>query len=378
MSRRAGLEMPDDGKLADFIQGKSAHSDTLLLYLVVRFPGASFALPSEEDSHSDLPVTVGEESMLRSSRIVLRGTVTIPVPERDMQRVVHRILNRGSGSATPSLEDLVSSMSYLPRYRRLEHDQEAPNRRALVAGPLSHRRRRRRRLARASGLAVDLRAHSVSHVSGNSLAALRPDLDTSLYSWSHYLDLDLQNSGIADPLADDAMSGDSQHDARGDMMVHHQTDLMLDQSLGLDESRQSAAANLSLNRTTDLDDIGHMGVNDGDDDFDGNAAGAALDWRDLDAAHEYRAAGAGALNASYPRFRSYQLPTFDDERASVRAAEGAHSSWRATRVSQGYPPHLLLVPPAPCPCLAFPLVAVLVCRGIASRGGCRMCSSKGG
>ena len=37
-------------------------------------------------------------------------------------------------TAPPSLEDLVSSMSYLPRYRRLQHDSEAPTRRAPAAG----------------------------------------------------------------------------------------------------------------------------------------------------------------------------------------------------------------------------------------------------
>lgn len=85
-----------------------------MIYLVVRFPGATFAVPSTSAGEgNELPTTAGEESMLRSSRIVLRGTVTIPVPERDMQRVVHRILHRGPG--TPNLEELVSSMSYLPR-----------------------------------------------------------------------------------------------------------------------------------------------------------------------------------------------------------------------------------------------------------------------
>ena len=98
--------MADEGLLADFAHGKTV-ADSLTVYLVVRFPGASFALPSEEDSQDELPVTAGEESVMRSSRIVLRGTVTIPVPERDMQRVVHRILNRGSGS----VGDLISIKS---------------------------------------------------------------------------------------------------------------------------------------------------------------------------------------------------------------------------------------------------------------------------
>ena len=326
--------MADDGKLADFIHGKPALHDSLLLYLVVRFPGASFALPSEEDNQSELPVTVGEESMMRSSRIVLRGTVTIPVPERDMQRVVHRILNRGSGSTTPSLEDLVSSMSYLPRYRRLEHDQEATNRRAPAAG--GHRRRRRRRLARANGLAVDLRAHSVSHVAGNSLAAraLRPDVDTSLHSWSHYLDLELQN---ADSVEDGAGHEEFQPGSRRDMLLND--DSMFDQSLGLDLSHQSAATNSSVRRViTDLDDIDHVDVDNSNNNFDdGEAGGAALDWRDWTSADSYGAevdSGSG-YPPDYLRFGSYQLPDLEDEHDSSSAPEGTRSSWRATRVSQG-------------------------------------------
>jgi hypothetical protein len=46
---RGGKEMADGGGvLGDYVRGKNA-SDTLILYLVVRFPGASFALPSDED-----------------------------------------------------------------------------------------------------------------------------------------------------------------------------------------------------------------------------------------------------------------------------------------------------------------------------------------
>lgn len=327
--------MPDDGKLCDFVQGKSANHDALVLYLVVRFPGASFALPSEDDSQNELPVTVGEESMMRSSRIVLRGTVTIPVPERDMQRVVHRILNRGSGSTTPSLEDLVSSMSYLPRYRRLEHDQDAPNRRAPAVGPLGHRRRRRRRLARASGLAVDLRAHSVSHVAGNSLAAraLRPDVDTSLHSWSHYLDLELQNPTMTDSIEDDTALEESQPAFRRDVMLDG--DPMFDQSLGLDLSQQSAATHSSLRRITDLDDIDHVDVDDCRSTFDGEAGGVALDWHDWASADSYRPDAAARCQPACLRFGSYQLPDLEDEHDDSSAAEGTHSSWRATRVARG-------------------------------------------
>ena len=104
---RGGQEMPDEAMLAEFVKGKANH-DVITLYLVVRFPGASFALTSEEDGNDELPVTVGEEGMNQSSRIVLRGTVTIPVPERDMNRVVHRLPNRAAGAEQSSLQDLVS------------------------------------------------------------------------------------------------------------------------------------------------------------------------------------------------------------------------------------------------------------------------------
>ena len=288
--------MPDDGVLSDLVQVKAA-SDTIVVYLVVRFPGASFALTSEEDGKSELPATVSEESMMENSRIVLRGTVTIPVPERDMQRVVHRLLNRGAGSETPSLQDLVSSMSYLPRYR-LEQDSEAQSRRA--AGAYGHRRRRRRRTSRSMGsLAVDLRAHSVRQIGVqlNSLSArsLRPSLHSSaLYSWSQYLDLD-QEQSVPEAL-------DEEYELNGH-------DSMFDQDLGLDTSLGSIGANGSFQRMMGCGDVDHLGV--GEDEEEAAAAAAAAteeegpgpalgrDWR-------YGAAPSTALTASGFAAASYR------------------------------------------------------------------------
>ncbi len=59
-----------------------------VIYLVIRFPGACFASPEEDCKQNELPITVGEQSVMRSSRITLRGTVTIPLPERDVHRFV--------------------------------------------------------------------------------------------------------------------------------------------------------------------------------------------------------------------------------------------------------------------------------------------------
>ena len=312
---RGGKEMPDDGQLAEFAQGKAV-TDSLTLYLVVRFPGASFALPSEEDSQGELPVTVGEESMMRSSRIVLRGTVTIPVPERDMQRVVHRILNRGSGSGTPSLEDLVSSMSYLPRYRRMEQESETPPRRAPAAGPLSHRRRRRRRMARSSALAVDLRAHSVSHVPGpvgSSAYALCSSAagDTSLQSWSRYLDLELQQPHFSSGL-DESLEAGAHEDGGHDSMF--------DQHLALDASHQSMDSNASFRRVTELDDVDQVQVCE---DADGSAREAGAPWR-------YTSASS---YGSYSYQRPYRLDPYDVSEESELAR--SQSTSRATQVAAG-------------------------------------------
>lgn len=300
--------------LCDLVQGKS-NSDTLILYLVVRFPGASFALPSDEDAQCELPVTVGEESMMRSSRIVLRGTVTIPVPERDMQRVVHRILNRGAGSATPSLEDLVSSMSYLPRYRRLDSETEAPARRAPAAGTLNHRRRRRRRMARGgSVLAVDLRAHSLTQISGGGpLSSLSSrglgsgaSVETSLQSWSHYLDLEVQEARMAEEEADDDVEHPAQHRREQDFVLdHHRHDLMFDQDLGLDTSHQSVASNASLLRAVrDADDLNQVHVSD-DEQADTHH-------------HHY------PHQPSYNSYRTYTSPSYHGQYEGLEGDEGAN------------------------------------------------------
>ena len=328
-----GKEMPDGngGVLSDLLQGKGA-GETLVFYLVVRFPGASFALPSEDDAPSELPLTVGEESVMRSSRIVLRGTVTIPVPERDMQRVVHSIMHRGDHSGhslSPSLQDLVSSMSYLPRYRRLDEGPEAPTRRASVAGSLNHRRRRRRRMARASGLAVDLRAHSVTQVAGTlsslSASALRPAAgDPWQHSWSHYLDLELQQP----------LMNDSDPDA-GTLGAHHSGIIdeddeegMFDQHLGLDTSHESSASYASMRRIRDLHDIDQVHVGDDDDEVDRDAGSPPIDWR-------YSSAGSCYTSSPYHTYDAGGLPLSNAYGASAIDACPRESNSRATRVAQG-------------------------------------------
>ena len=232
---RGGQEMPDEAMLAEFVKGKANH-DVITLYLVVRFPGASFALTSEEDGNDELPVTVGEEGMNQSSRIVLRGTVTIPVPERDMNRVVHRLPNRAAGAEQSSLQDLVSSMSYLPRYRVEDGQEGHATRRAAGLG---HRRRRRRRTTRTSGFAVDLRAHSVAQINGQlssfSAGALRPSAGSSL-SWSRYLHADETQSLL--PRGFDAAYVDRFDEDYEDDELHD--DDSLDQDLLLPYSQRSA------------------------------------------------------------------------------------------------------------------------------------------
>lgn len=70
------------------LQGQLTHLFFQVIYLVVRFPGASFASPEEDSKQSEFTVTAGEQSVMRTSRITLRGTVTIPLPERDVHRFV--------------------------------------------------------------------------------------------------------------------------------------------------------------------------------------------------------------------------------------------------------------------------------------------------
>ena len=84
-----GKEMSDECLLSDY--SKAAKP---MIYLVVRFPGATFApILAGCDVDSELPSTVGEESALRS--YAFRGTVTIPVPERSIERVMASLLQRG-------------------------------------------------------------------------------------------------------------------------------------------------------------------------------------------------------------------------------------------------------------------------------------------
>ena len=319
-SRRGGKEMADEGLLADFAHGKTV-ADSLTVYLVVRFPGASFALPSEEDSQDELPVTAGEESVMRSSRIVLRGTVTIPVPERDMQRVVHRILNRGSGSDTPSLEDLVSSMSYLPRYRRLEHEGESPHRRAPAAGPLSHRRRRRRRMSRSSSLAVDLRAHSVSHGPGPGSSMSAYALcssaagDMSLQSWSRYLDLELQQPHFSQGYDDGAEAAESGAHEDG------RHDGIFDQDLGLDASHESMQSDASFRRITELEDVDE--VYEGGGDASSRAAAVPSRYSPVSSYSSY----------SYQRYD--RLDPYYEGVSEEGELARSQSTWRATNVPQG-------------------------------------------
>lgn len=103
-----GEEMSLDGRLSDYCASKSH-----VIYLVVRFPGVSYVVTPQGHDTEDVEVepatstAVAEVSTRTNPRIVLRGTVTIPVPERDVHRVVHSLL----GSQT-NLSDFVSSMAY--------------------------------------------------------------------------------------------------------------------------------------------------------------------------------------------------------------------------------------------------------------------------
>ena len=76
-----GDEMSLDARLSDYCKAKSH-----VIYLVVRFPGVSYADSPQENDLEDAEVETGESSATPSEvstranpRIVLRGTVTIPV-----------------------------------------------------------------------------------------------------------------------------------------------------------------------------------------------------------------------------------------------------------------------------------------------------------
>jgi hypothetical protein len=106
-----GQEMSLEGRLSDYCTAMSH-----VIYLVVRFPGTSYMVPSQANDTEEVeiepapapssPVTDAPERP-SNPRIFLRGTVTIPVPERDVHRVVHSLL--GSQS---QLNEIVSSFAY--------------------------------------------------------------------------------------------------------------------------------------------------------------------------------------------------------------------------------------------------------------------------
>mmetsp|Transcript_8680 Transcript_8680/g.19695 ORF Transcript_8680/g.19695 Transcript_8680/m.19695 type:complete len:701 (-) Transcript_8680:150-2252(-) len=222
----AGSEMLDSKKLSDY-----SRSPSQIIYLVVKFPGAAFAAP-QQDNEDELPTTAGEESVMRSSRIVLRGTVTIPVPEREMHRVVHRILHRGNG--TPNLQEIMSSISYIPRNRRHGGNSEVQSRRNFHAGSLLHRRQRRRRIQHPSAAGIPV-SFNPSRV--NQFIDLPPrtshDYGAMTDSdWSEYFDLELQPGMLSDVYE----SYDDPIDERLDDYARSST-YMVDQEseLGLDD-----------------------------------------------------------------------------------------------------------------------------------------------
>ncbi|EKX40888.1 hypothetical protein GUITHDRAFT_164574 [Guillardia theta CCMP2712] len=223
----AGCEMVDTKRLSDY-----SKSPSQVIYLVVKFPGAAFAAPQQEND-DELPTTAGEESVMRSSRIVLRGTVTIPVPEREMHRVVHRILHRGNG--TPNLQEIMSSISYIPRTRRHGGSSELQSaRRNVHAGSSLHRRQRRRRIQHPSAAGIPL-SFNPSRI--NQFIDLPPrsshDYGAMADSdWSEYFDLELQPSMLSDVYE----SYDDPIDDRLDDYTRQST-YMVDQEseLGLDD-----------------------------------------------------------------------------------------------------------------------------------------------
>ena len=104
-----GQEMSLQGRLSDYCTATSH-----VIYLVVRFPGVSYVVPPQASDTEEYDVEPAASSAATDAlerpanpRIFLRGTVTIPVPERDVHRVVHSLL--GSQS---QLSEIVSSIAY--------------------------------------------------------------------------------------------------------------------------------------------------------------------------------------------------------------------------------------------------------------------------
>jgi hypothetical protein len=160
-----GWEMDSELRLSDYCRSKSSH----VIYLVVRFPGASFAVtqPSNNSAEerdrdvlerpsfeSDAPGQSAElspEVSMQPGRIILRGTVTIPVPEREVSRVVNSILwSRGDRQLTA--RDVVQSMSHIPgvdffsrEVPRMTRDLPRRGPRVASSAQGQHERRQRRR-----------------------------------------------------------------------------------------------------------------------------------------------------------------------------------------------------------------------------------------
>jgi hypothetical protein len=104
-----GQEMSLEGRLSDYCTVTSH-----VIYLVVRFPGISHMMPSQANDTEEIEIEPAPSSAVMDDperpsnrRIFLRGTVTIPVPERDVHRVVHSLL--GSQS---QLNEIVSSITH--------------------------------------------------------------------------------------------------------------------------------------------------------------------------------------------------------------------------------------------------------------------------
>ena len=128
-----GQEMSLDLRLSDYCK-----SSTHVIYLVVRFPGASrpstpHGNAATDDSSGELARRSSGASDHGSPRIVLHGTVTIPVPERDMHRVVHSLL--GSQANLSEIVNSVAGGSPGPPWRRARRGN------ADAARPWVHRGR---------------------------------------------------------------------------------------------------------------------------------------------------------------------------------------------------------------------------------------------
>ena len=128
-----GQEMSLDLRLSDYCK-----SSTHVIYLVVRFPGASrpstpHGNAATDDSSRELARRSSGASDHGSPRIVLHGTVTIPVPERDMHRVVHSLL--GSQANLSEIVNSVAGGSSGPPWRRARRGN------ADAARPWVHRGR---------------------------------------------------------------------------------------------------------------------------------------------------------------------------------------------------------------------------------------------